>query len=771
MTRVRGNGVFWPTLLVGCLLAQTLSAEDDRIAEKTGGAIGAPETGAIAQGLGVTADVAEFLAKNPSQYGYRTRMVPPKTLLNVSQNAAGVLGVCQFAVNVYQNKGVQWSDAAGLAATLGSWAGTIPAPYGSLAQMLIVTAQSVQARAEAEWDLNYEIATDYYRGAGGAFRSAHDPGVTQGGALADQFIAFQLDRATRQADFSSGFHEYCRRRYKNYSSLGLIERIGTNRRLGAADPIPAELRGLARRFLDDQMTVFHLNNELTRMRAFVAQNMSQIRALAQLAQTLRDDPTFIERYRQFYREHYGTDEEEEGGPNKAFRVLLRSAYDDRALPFRGITLTSTEATLNTNEEGLTPYTTVDSRQESINIVVTAKQHKGFSGALPLGSGSQQTVEVKLEPEDVKYLVTVISEGRPIDAMVQLLGPAGRLQAGAASAGTAYFTLRPGTWIAQVTSPGYADVRRQVSVPLPNPDAEGEVTAGSVTIEMDRVPEGAVRDGIAAIEAQQKACELEDARTIADDLDARFANDPAWRPWAAAHRAQITREAGAQKEARRYLRLGKAAIHDKNLDGAIAHLRSALALPELPECMRQQMMDLLKELEDRKGQTPTPPPPPGSYRLVRVKAKNSYPGHWKADSGMMDPGEKVYGPGQKSFKMGWQFTFGADGRGFALANVTVDVPATVAPGQPVNVSGTADAKWDNHGYAVDRVRTIRLNVAGEEKFERPPGPPSGSYSASVRVARQTTVYEYEGKAYLSASAYIDFGPEHTCWMSLSFEYEK
>lgn len=409
-----------------------MAAEDsDRIAKATGGAVAAPEVGAIAQALGVSSDVASFLA----QEGGAARLLPTDTVLQIGQHSAGVLGVCQVAVNVYQNKQVQWGDVAGLAATAGSWAEVIPPPYGSLAQMSIVTAQAVQANHQAGRDLDYEVAVDYYHGAGGNFARQYDPSVTQGGALADQFIENQLDPRTRRADFSAAFAEYCERRYHNDNVPVLIAQIEERRQEGDA-PIPGALRGLARRFLDDQKGVYHMNNEIVRMRAFVAQNLTKIRALSELAQRLRDDPEFIERYKRFYREQTGKGVEgDEGGPNKSFRVHLVSGYDDRPLPFRSVMITSSETALTTNEQGLTPYWQVGRELESILVVATAPDHEGSSRPIPLGGEGRQTVELKLEPSDVELVVRVTSGGQPVgDATVRMLGPSGRLQVQAAPGG-------------------------------------------------------------------------------------------------------------------------------------------------------------------------------------------------------------------------------------------------------------------------------------------------------------------------------------------------
>jgi hypothetical protein len=464
------------TALLALLLPAEMAGQDpDRIANATGGMAGAPEVGFVAQALGVSGDIAAILLKDPDA---KTRLLPPAAVEQIGNNAGAILGVLQVGVNVYQNKEVQWSDVASLAVTLGAWRNLIPPPFGTYSQLAIMAGQAVQANNQAGRDLNYEVSIDYYRGAGGGFARSFDPNVVQGGAPADQFIENQLDPRTRTGDFTAAFTEYCQRRYHVDHVPLLIQQIDERRQNGQA-PIPGELRGLARRFLNEQKGVYHVNNEITRMRAFVQQNLTQIRALSDLAQRLRDDPEFIARYKQFYREQTGRDEaEDEGGADKYFRVHLVSGYDDRPLGFRSVMLTSSERVLSTNEEGLTPYAQAPRQLQSIEVVATAPDHEGFAASIPLSGASQQTVDLKLEPESVEFVVSVTSGGQPVDdATVRMLGPAGRLQVEAAPGGRAVFKLRPGAWVAQVTSPTHSEARQPVGVPLGR--------AGSATVALKR----------------------------------------------------------------------------------------------------------------------------------------------------------------------------------------------------------------------------------------------------------------------------------------------
>jgi hypothetical protein len=454
-------------------LPAALSAQDsDRYSKATGGAVGAPDLSFWATALGISGDRAALLLERGQG---TTKLLPPDVVKRIGDNAAGILGVCQVAVTIYQNKEVQWGDVAGLAVTLGSWAGTIPPPFGTLSQLAIATGQAVQANNQAGRDLNFEIANDYYRGAGGRFKRDNDPWVTRGGTLADEFVKQQLDPLTRNGDFSDAFAEYCKRRYHVDHVPLLIQQIDERRQAGSS-PIPGELRGLARRFLDEQKGAYHVNAELIRMRAFVQQNLTQIHALSELAQMLRDDPEFIKRYEKLYREHAGRDDEEDpGGATKRFRVEVLSGYDDRPFPFVSVWISSAERTLTTNEQGLTEHWPVPRQLQTLEVVVTAPDHEGFSGPLHL---TGQTVPLKLAPTSVEFVVNVTSSGQPVDdATVKMFGPGGRVQTEAAPGGRAVFKLRPGAWEAYVVSPTHAEARQPAPVPLGRP--------GSTTVVLKR----------------------------------------------------------------------------------------------------------------------------------------------------------------------------------------------------------------------------------------------------------------------------------------------
>ncbi|MFN7949667.1 MAG: vWA domain-containing protein [Blastocatellia bacterium] len=92
------------------------------------------------------------------------------------------------------------------------------------------------------------------------------------------------------------------------------------------------------------------------------------------------------------------------------------------------------------------------------------------------------------------------------------------------------------------------------------------------------------------------CEFEGALQLVEQLRQINPNHPAL---SGMDYTQLAQRAAAQREARNYLRAGKAAIESKNLDGAISALASALAVPNLPACMRPPMEALKKELEIRK----------------------------------------------------------------------------------------------------------------------------------------------------------------------------
>jgi hypothetical protein len=276
----------------------------------------------------------------------------------------------------------------------------------------------------------------------------------------------------------------------------------------------------------------------------------------------------------------------------------------------------------------------------------------------------------------------------------------------------------------------------------------------------------------------EACDLEAARATAAALESRHAAEPAWVRWAGDHRSDLSRGAEAQKAARRHLRLGKVAIYDKKLDDAIAHLQRALAVPDVPECLRKTMADLLAELDERKrgSATPAPPAGPGSLKLVRIEVTRTYPRNWKADSGMVEPGQTSYGPGQRAFKLGWSFPFKSEmaednyqGKCHAMADVTIDAPATVRNGETARLSATMNGAWDMKGYGITRDYTIRVSGSAGEKKLSVPGKPSGAYSGSLSSTGEYTVYADRGNTTLSVRARLNFGMEHVADMDIRFEY--
>ncbi|MEN3333668.1 MAG: Ca-activated chloride channel [Blastocatellia bacterium] len=92
------------------------------------------------------------------------------------------------------------------------------------------------------------------------------------------------------------------------------------------------------------------------------------------------------------------------------------------------------------------------------------------------------------------------------------------------------------------------------------------------------------------------CEYEAAYRIAEQIRQINPNHPGLSK---IDINQLSQSAVAQREARVYLRQGKAAIEAKNLDGAIGALDSALGVSGLPNCMRPPMLALKLELERRK----------------------------------------------------------------------------------------------------------------------------------------------------------------------------
>jgi len=93
-----------------------------------------------------------------------------------------------------------------------------------------------------------------------------------------------------------------------------------------------------------------------------------------------------------------------------------------------------------------------------------------------------------------------------------------------------------------------------------------------------------------------ACEYEGAMRLIEQI--RQIN-PAHPALSRVDVNQVAQSAAAQRDARVFLRQGKAAIEAKNLDGAISALASALGVANLPTCMRPPMIALKTELERRK----------------------------------------------------------------------------------------------------------------------------------------------------------------------------
>jgi Mg-chelatase subunit ChlD len=106
----------------------------------------------------------------------------------------------------------------------------------------------------------------------------------------------------------------------------------------------------------------------------------------------------------------------------------------------------------------------------------------------------------------------------------------------------------------------------------------------------------IGQAIGLIESSMKSCEYEEALQGAEQAQGPLGNDPTWQAWAQGHLGDLQRTAQAQKAAREHLRRGKAAIEAKKLDEAIAALQQGLAVPNIPDCLKAQMTDLLQELE-------------------------------------------------------------------------------------------------------------------------------------------------------------------------------
>ncbi len=106
----------------------------------------------------------------------------------------------------------------------------------------------------------------------------------------------------------------------------------------------------------------------------------------------------------------------------------------------------------------------------------------------------------------------------------------------------------------------------------------------------------VKKKVADSQTKSSQCEYEGALQIAMEL---MQTNPGHPALAGLNIGQLQTLAKAQGSARVLLQLGRASILQRNLDGAIAALQGALAVPNLPDCMKRGINDLLGDISARK----------------------------------------------------------------------------------------------------------------------------------------------------------------------------
>lgn len=112
-------------------------------------------------------------------------------------------------------------------------------------------------------------------------------------------------------------------------------------------------------------------------------------------------------------------------------------------------------------------------------------------------------------------------------------------------------------------------------------------------------EGAINNATQGINLNMQNCEFEEALRQAELIQQNLGSNPKVQSFLSPVLPQLRQAAEAQRQARIPLREGMEAIKRKDLDASIASLRQALAVPNLPVCMRDKATALLRELERKK----------------------------------------------------------------------------------------------------------------------------------------------------------------------------
>lgn len=170
-------------------------------------------------------------------------------------------------------------------------------------------------------------------------------------------------------------------------------------------------------------------------------------------------------------------------------------------------------------------------------------------------------------------------------------------------------------------------------------------------------------------------------------------------------------------------------------------------------------------------------PPVTYQLSRIEVTTNYPTGWT--TGTVEPGSRSLGPGERTFRMGWTFTFESgmsefnyEGKGHAGAVVTLtQVPTTLVSGTPATLAASLTGEWKNQGYGVDRDHTIGLSGAAGEKTLSVPSPPSSSCNGAIDTSNTITVPDSAGTELpFTVQARLNFGGDNWSDMTVRLVYQ-
>ncbi|MBI4908745.1 MAG: hypothetical protein HY820_34310 [Acidobacteria bacterium] len=133
--------------------------------------------------------------------------------------------------------------------------------------------------------------------------------------------------------------------------------------------------------------------------------------------------------------------------------------------------------------------------------------------------------------------------------------------------------------------------KQQGASNPAAAAQAQQKCAGLTPAIDQGLQGLTADLGAAINSAMQKCEFEQALQIANQGKPVLQANAQYAAWLSANLAGLEARARAQSEARSLIQQAQAAIQTKNVAGAIAALDRALAVPNLPQCMKDQIASL------------------------------------------------------------------------------------------------------------------------------------------------------------------------------------